>query len=92
MTILKRKDNIPTRYLRPGEYVASGISEESWIIYKCPRCGFLTSVGKKFHDVDYYGAVKPRVNCPHKTGSGNRCEFNDVVGLEDWVPKAKGSA
>lgn len=68
------------------------LNKETWTMYKCPACGFVTSISREHHDVKYTGEVWPAVTCPHKTGSGNKCKFEELVSLEDWVPEAKGSA
>jgi len=68
------------------------LNKETWTLYKCPSCGFVTSLSKTHHSVDYDGQVWPAITCPHKTGSGNQCMFEELISLEDWVPEAKGSA
>ena len=91
MTDLAKRDVSEYKQLRPGEY-AKAFGPETWIYFKCPSCGFLTTLGKKNHTVAYDGSVTPRVNCPHKTGSGRKCEFMDFINLENWIPESKGNA
>jgi hypothetical protein len=90
VTTLKRRTDTEKKLLRPGEYMPG--DNDLWVVYKCPDCGFLTSLGKKFHQVNYNGEVYPNVTCPHKVGSGGKCSFSQTVALADWVPEAKGSA
>jgi len=91
MTSFKRSPELDVKKLRPGEYIQYK-HIDVWALYKCPRCGFVTSLGKKVHDVYYDGTVTPAAACPHALGSGTRCAFSDSITLEEWIPEAKGSA
>ncbi len=91
MTVLKRSTEIEAKKLRPGEYIQYK-HLELWVLYKCPKCGLVTTLGKKYHDVDYAGSVLPAAHCPHKLGGGSRCTFTDSLTLDGWLPETKGSA
>ncbi len=88
---LKRAHTGNASLLRPGEYMAV-LNSETWTVYKCPECGYITSLAKLFHVVNYNGEVSPHVSCPHKMPNGEQCKFTGVVRLANWVPEAKGSA
>lgn len=91
MTVLKPKIVEHVRELRPGDYYRV-VNEDVWVLYKCPKCGFVTSIGRSKHYVHYDGAVSPAVNCPHKVGGGGKCSFSEEINLEGWIPEAKGFA
>lgn len=90
MRTLHKSKSIEKNRLYTGEYFQVN-NLEVWAMYKCPSCGALTTLGKRYHDVDYNGLVSPAVRCPHKNGD-NKCVFSDLLALEEWVPEAKGSA
>lgn len=91
MTAFKRVDTTNARQLRPGDYFLS-THPDTWVIYKCPKCGFVTSLSRKYHNINYNGDVSPSVRCPHKLGGGSKCEFKGTVELEGWIPKSEGNA
>lgn len=91
MMVFKRSFEAEPKKLRPGEYIQYKHTEV-WAVFKCPQCGFVTSLSKKNHNIRYDGLVSPVTHCPHKLGSGGKCEFNADVTLDGWLPEAKGSA
>lgn len=68
------------------------LNDETWTVYKCPGCGYATSLARERHSIHYDGNVDTTVTCPHTLPGGERCKFSDLVCLADWVPEAKGSA
>lgn len=90
MRRLHKSKSIEKDKLYLGEYYQV-VNQDMWAVYKCPACGGVTTLGKKFHDVNYNGLVHPAVRCPHKVGA-DKCSFSDFLTLEEWVPEAKGSA
>ena len=89
--ILKRSVEIEAKKLRPGEYIQYKHTDV-WALFKCPQCGFVTSLSRKNHAVYYDGTVTPNVSCPHKLSAGAKCEFSQDLTLDNWLPEAKGTA
>lgn len=84
MTNLKR--NAGNTQLQTGEYLPAKAATH-WCIWKCPACGTLANITKRWHSVTHFGEITPAVRCPN-----NQCYHEDSYWLDDWIPEAKGQA
>ena len=90
-TLVRCVDALVDADLLPGEYrqYLRGISYGDLIcaVWRCPRCGALSSLGRRFHHVNHDGVVSPWSVCPQEV-----CRFQARIVLEGWVPEAVGRA